>query len=200
MRFVAFFALAWLAACTNQPVKMTGEETKKFHDERPSAYDLLNKNGLKSIVTANDYCDTTGRCWDVECHGNTSEVTCWKTPTALSEAVFNAKINDEAHDPEAFLASCESPQEAPAKRRVGCFEYLTTLQKYPESTLNADAPRILKLFCDMKDVTCTKNYRKFGKGHLNTDGMGSSIRKGLYQVVSKKTPEATISYEYLILK
>ncbi|WP_413291268.1 hypothetical protein [Bdellovibrio sp. HCB337] len=199
MKFIAFLSLALLTACTSKMIQMTPEETTQFYKDRPNAYSYM-KDGHKSIVDSPDYCDASGRCWNVECHGNTSEVTCWKTPTELSDAIFNAAKEDAARSPEAFLAKCESTQETPANRRAGCFEYLSVLQKFPESTLNTDAPRILKLFCDMKDVTCTKNYKKFGKGNLNTDGMGKSIKKGLYQIASKTSSGEPTSYEYSILK
>lgn len=200
MKLFAFLALAlFTAACTTKTLKMTSQETQELFNHS-SAKDRLNKYGLKSILTFSDYCDATHHCWDVECHGNSAEVTCWKTPTELSDAIFESATAYEANSPDTHLASCKSTSEDPAKRRNGCFEYLSFLNKYPESTNNEDAPKILKLFCDMKDVSCTKNYVKFGKGDLKTEGLGDSVKKGLYQTPSKTSPGKFVSYLFSILK
>lgn len=191
--------------CASSTVKMTPQETQVFLNKTPQVAKLLSEKSGKSMVRQSDYCESTlGRsCWKVECLGsakNLSETECWKTPYEAFGISATSSASEQTT--EQLLASCQATHEDSAKRRSSCFDYFSRLQSNTSEKADvANTQKLIKQFCDMKDVTCSRQYIKFGKGDLNTDGMrSSSYKRGVYQVSSKEKPENNETYEFTILK
>ncbi|MBS1969661.1 MAG: hypothetical protein JSU04_05115 [Bdellovibrionales bacterium] len=189
--------------CASRTVKMSPEETQVYLNKTPDVAQSLLSG--KSMVRQSDYCESTftGPCWKVECISsakNLSEAQCWKTP--YEAFGISATSNAPNQTTEQLLATCKAAHEDAAKRRMSCFDYFSRLQgNTVEKADVTNTQKLLKQFCDMKDVTCTRQYTKFGKGDLNTDGMRSSAyKRGVYQVSSKEKSGNSETYEYIILK
>lgn len=203
----SFFLIPLIAVvgCAGKTVKMTPDEVQAYLNKTPEVAKSFSENSGKSMVRQKDYCESsyTGPCWKVECIGsakNLSETKCWKTPYEAFGISSSSNAPDQ--NTEQLLATCKATDENPVKRRWGCFDYFTRLQKNSsEKTDPASTQKLLKKFCDMKDVTCSRQHKKFGKGDLNTEGMRSSAYKiGVYQLSSKDKSKSTEAYELIILK
>lgn len=205
MKTVFFCALLALVGCASHTVQMTPNEVQSYMAKTPQVAKWISEGDRTVKTTQPDYCESTfaGPCWKVECIGsanNKNETACWKTPY---EAFGISSVSQNpASSPSELLATCRSTQDDAAKRRTACFDYFSYLQKNPsEKPDPSDLNKLLKQFCDMKEVACTYQFAKFGKGDLNTDGLrASSMRKCIYQVSSKTSSDSLDTYELTILK
>jgi hypothetical protein len=64
---------------------MTDEETNACFDYYSDVTNFGKGPRLEWMRFRNYYEKTTRGTWDVECKGASNEVTCWKTPTAISQ-------------------------------------------------------------------------------------------------------------------
>jgi hypothetical protein len=206
MKPILFITLFFFVACASHTVKMTSDEVQSYLIKTPQVEKSFSEKNGKAIIAQPDYCETlSGPCWKVECIGsakNMGETECWKSPYEAFGISSESSSQDQTTTPAQLAATCQSTNEDSAKRRTSCFNYFSYLQKNPlEKTDTTNVEKLLKQFCDMKDVACSLQYAKFGKGDLNTDGLRiSSYKRGAYQVKSKANPSTVETYEYSILK